>query len=131
MYAEAMRIKDSLATVGVNVECVGPSTLVDLFERQITALAFLTKQGDFNVVIVADPYSFEAGELVEEKKNGCYSYSFRNAASSSSTSSLLPKGSLGESCYSKLYFVKRKNELFVVSSDFLATRLRSLPGTTE
>src|SRR3954463_847517 len=70
MYAEAMRIKDSLATVGVTVECIGHSKLVDIFEQQITALSFLTKQGDFDVVIVSEPYSFEATEVVEEKQNG-------------------------------------------------------------
>jgi hypothetical protein len=77
VYADAMTVERTLSKNGYTVQCVHPSTMARFFEGQKGAALFRTTSGDFEVLFLPKPYTFDALDILEERKGNRYIYSFR------------------------------------------------------
>jgi hypothetical protein len=120
VYADAISVKNALTKAGVNVECVTPSTMVDMFEHQTGAAFFRTTAGFFELLVLDKPYDFDALEVIE---NGSV-YSFRGGPARVENN---PIRSPFQFPYG-WQFIKRQNQLLACKDTKLAARLKVIIG---
>jgi hypothetical protein len=77
VYADAMTVERTLTKNGHTVECVLSSKMASFFDGQKGAALFRTPSGDFEVLFLPRPYTFDALDILEERKGNRYIYSFR------------------------------------------------------
>ena len=113
-YPDAAELALSLAAYGIVVKCTARS----VFERFVPgtkgAALYLTDHGDFDVVFLPKPQTFDAFEIIERQKYGGYEYSFCGNPHNKSRMSGRKQ---------RTYFFKRLNQLFIVWDEQTATSL--------
>jgi hypothetical protein len=112
-YPEAAELARILSDHNFVVKCICLSKLDGFVPGTKGAALYLTDQGDFDVVFLPKPQTFEAFEIIERHRYGGYEYSFRGSP---------PKKNrmLGPR---RTYFFKDSNQLFIVWDMQTATRL--------
>jgi hypothetical protein len=119
VYHDAMTLAGTLRKHGISTKCVLGSTLEGSFVGQEGAATYRTDHGDFEVLFLAQPKTFDRLSVKEWRDGYGFSYSFNGP----------PKpwpANLIESSF-PIYFIKDRNMLFVVQNNTkLATTLRTL-----
>src|SRR5215469_10495705 len=77
VYVDAMELARNLIDHRFIINCVAASKLGHLFDDQEGAALYRTDQGDFDVLFLPKPETFDAVQVVEEKQGNTYIYSFR------------------------------------------------------
>jgi len=116
-YRDAMALAQTLIRHRFVVTCVSPSTMNDTFEGQDGAAVYRTNQGDFEVLFLTRPQSFNKLRVIEHHDGQGYRYSFAGP----------PEpwpANLIDSAF-PLYFVKHGSELIVAQDQQLAARVQS------
>src|SRR5690348_8832142 len=114
-YVDAMDLARSLIDHGFIINCVQASKWRNLFAGQEGAALYRTEQGDFDVLFLPTPETFDAVQVVEQKQGGLYRYSFRGTPDSR-----------GRMEGQKTHFIRAANLLFLVWGDAdLAARLEA------
>lgn len=116
VYADAMSVERTLTQNGYIVECVLPSKMASFFDELKGAALFRTTGGDFEVLFLPKPYSFDHLDILEERQGNRYLYSFRGKPHFEARV---------DSAY-RQYFVKRSTKLFIVFNRELAARLNAV-----
>lgn len=106
VYVDAMDLARNLVDHGFIVNCVQASKWGNLFDGQEGAALYCTDQGNFHVLFLPKPETFDAVQVVEQKQGDRYHYSFRGTPHSS-----------GRWEGQKTDFIRAANLLFVVGSD--------------
>jgi hypothetical protein len=105
VYVDAMDLARNLIDHGFIVNCVQASKWGHLFDDQEGAALYRTEQGNFHVLFLPKPETFDAIQVVEQKQGDLYLYSFRGTPHS--------PGRLE----GKTDFIRSANLLFIVGSD--------------
>jgi hypothetical protein len=112
-YPDATGLALTLTEYGFKVKCIALSLLEGFVPGAKGAALYLTDHGDFDVVFLPKPQTFEAFEIIERQKYGGYEYSFRGNPRK--------KGRMGGT--QRTYFFKHSNQLFIVWDKQAATSL--------
>jgi len=107
VYVDAMELARNLIDQGFIFKCVLGSKMQNLFEGQKGAAFYRTDQGSFDVVFLPKEETFDAVQVVEQRQDNLYAYSFRGIPHS--------PGRMESS--KKTYFIKWANLLFLLWSD--------------
>lgn len=100
-YADAMELAKTLIRHGISVRCVLLSKEARMFEGQLGAAFFRSDIGNFEVLFLPRPKTWDQLEVVEQREHGGYTrYHFRG----------IPKYS-GTWEGKSVYFVKHGNQL--------------------
>jgi hypothetical protein len=110
-YPDAMDLTRTLSGSGFVVQCIARSKFEGI-QGTMGAALYLTNRGDFDVVFLPKPQTFDALKIVERHRNGEYIYSFRGNPRPASRME-------GK----KAYFFKQSNKLFIAWDKQTATRL--------
>ncbi len=106
VYVDAMDLARNLIDHGFIVNCVQASKWGHLFDDQVGAALYRTEQGNFHVLFLPKPETFDAIQVVEQRQGDLYLYSFRGTPHS-------PGRWEGE----KTDFIRAENLLLFVGSD--------------
>ena len=106
VYVDAMELARNLIDHRFIINCVAASKLGHLFDDQEGAALYSTDQGDFDVLFLPKPETFDAIQVVEERQGNTYLYSFRGSPYS-------PGRLEGK----RTEFIRSRNLLFIVWSD--------------
>jgi hypothetical protein len=106
VYVDAMDLARNLIDHGFIVNCVQASKWGHLFDDQEGAALYRTEQGNFHVLFLPKPETFDAIQVVEQRQGDLYHYSFRGTPHSS-----------GRWEGEKTDFIRAANLLFLVGSD--------------
>ncbi|HVZ16175.1 MAG TPA: hypothetical protein VG897_03605 [Terriglobales bacterium] len=116
VFSEAKHLEYQLTGSGLRVECLLNSKMESFFAGERGAALFRTTAGDFEVLFLAGGRSFDSLVIHKYETSGRYVYSFEGTPrAQSSIDSSIPT-----------YFVKRGNQLFIVTSAKLAENLGHL-----
>jgi hypothetical protein len=74
-YTQAMKLKTDLKRQGIDVICVLPSKLANMFPGQLGAAFYRTSVGVIDVMFMPESVEFRV-RVVETKKDGRYLYTF-------------------------------------------------------
>jgi hypothetical protein len=107
VYVDAMDLARNLIDQGFIVKCVLGSKMQNLFEGQKGAAFYRTDQGSFDVVFLPKAETFDAVQVVEQRQDNLYVYSFRG----------IPHSPGRMEGGKKTYFIKSANLLFLLWSD--------------
>ncbi|SRR6266851_2418887 len=115
-YLDAAELARILSDHNFVVRCICLSLLDGFVPGTKGAALYLTDHGDFDVVFLPKPQTFDAFEIIERHKYGGYEYSFRGSP---------PKKGrmLGPR---RTHFFKRSNQLFITWDEQTATSLAEL-----
>jgi hypothetical protein len=116
VYDDALSVERALTRNGYTVECVLPSKMASFFDELKGAALFRTTSGDFEVLFLPKPYSFEHLDILEKRQGNRYLYSFRGK----------PHFEARVDSSDRQYFVKRSTKLFIVFNAELAARLTAV-----
>jgi len=101
------------------VKCILYSTMHGMFEGMSGDALYRTDRGDFVILFLPKPQSFEALEIIEKSEGGRYIYSFRGSPR--------PRPANRIDSSRRNYFIKQSNRLFVIWGDSqLAESLRKV-----
>jgi hypothetical protein len=105
VYAETVELTKELENRGYVVRCVLLSKMVTSFPEQLGAALYRTSRGDFEVLFLTKPRTFDSARLVEHEKNGFYTYSLQG----------IPPGNhtMHMQCGRRNFFAKHANRLFI------------------
>ena len=106
VYVDAMDLARNLIDHGFIVKCVQASKWGNLFVGQEGAALYRTDQGGFDVLFLPKAETFDAVQVVEQRRGNLYVYSFRGTPNS-------PGRLEGQ----KTDFIRSGNLLFLVWSD--------------
>jgi hypothetical protein len=106
VYVDAMELARNLIDHRFIVNCVQASKWGHLFDDQEGAALYRTDQGDFEVLFLPKPETFDAVQVVEERQDNTYRYSFRGT----------PR-SLTRVEGKRIEFIRSGNLLFLVWTD--------------
>lgn len=106
VYVDAMDLARNLIDHGFIVNCVQASKWGHLFDDQEGAALYRTEQGNFHVLFLPEPETFDAIQVVEQRQGDLYLYSFRGTPHS-------PGRLEGK----RTDFIRSGNLLFLVGSD--------------
>jgi hypothetical protein len=106
VYVDAMQLARNLIDHRFVVNCIQASKWTHLFDGQEGAALYRTDQGDFDVLFLTKPETFDAVQVVEESYDNTYIYSFRGTPHS-------PARVEGK----RTEFMRAGNLLFVLWSD--------------
>jgi hypothetical protein len=100
-YADAMELAKTLTRHAISVRCVLLSKKAQMFEGQLGAAFFQSDIGNFEVLLLPRPKTWDQLEIVEQREHGGYTrYHFRGIPKYSGTWEGKPA-----------YFVKHGNQL--------------------
>jgi hypothetical protein len=105
-YPDAIALSETLSTYGISVKCILTSTMNGTFDGQNGAATYRTDHGDFEVLFLPQPKSFDRLKVIERRHGERYSYRFKGP----------PQpwpANLIDSAF-RIYFIKNRNVLFVV-----------------
>jgi len=105
VYAETVELTKELENRGYVVRCVLRSKMATSFPEQLGAALYRTSRGDFEVLFLTKPRTFDSVRLVEREKNGFYTYSLQG----------IPPGNhtMYSQCARRNFFAKHANRLFI------------------
>jgi len=109
IYRDAMALSRVLSINGVLVNCVMNSTTEGMFEGESGAATYRSDHGNFEVVFLYQPGTFDRLKILEQRNGERFSYRFKGP----------PQpwpANLIDSAY-RIYFIKNRNMLFVVDKD--------------
>jgi len=106
VFVDAMELARNLIDHRFIINCVAASKWGHLFDDQEGAALYSTDQGDFDVLFLPKPETFDAIQVVEERQGNTYLYSFRGTPHS-------PGRLEGK----RTEFIRSGNLLFIVWSD--------------
>jgi len=121
-YSSAVLLRQDLSHQAFDVQCVLPSKWVGMCGNPQrgngnAAALFRTDRGDFEVLFLPEPFVFDHVTAKEEKHGNYYHYSFSGNPQCGSLEG--PR---------RIYFVKRRNKMFIVFGDAeLAAALSNVP----
>lgn len=118
VYVDAMDLARNLIDQGFIVKCVLGPKMQNLFDGQKGAALYSTDQGSFDVVFLPKAEAFDAVQVIEQKQNTMYVYSFRGTPHSSTRME-------GR----KTYFVTSGNLLFLADDADLAASIQAAAGS--
>ena len=75
-YVDALELAQTLRNRGFTVKCVLRSKMEGTFEGMEGAALYRTDRGDFEALFLPKPQTFAGLIVIEEQKNGRYTYSF-------------------------------------------------------
>jgi hypothetical protein len=116
-YSDAMALRESLSKHGIAVQCVLLSKMDGTFEGQMGAALYRTDRGDFEVLFLPPPNTFQLLKVVERQDGERYTYSFNGPPKP------WPANRIDSA--QRIYFIKHKNMLFVLSDKQLAATLEN------
>jgi hypothetical protein len=105
-YPYAIALSETLSTYGISVKCILTSTMNFTFDGQDGAATYRTAHGDFEVLFLPQPQTFDRLKVFERRHGARYSYRFKGP----------PQpwpANLIESAF-RIYFIRNRNVLFVV-----------------
>jgi len=107
-YAETVELTKELKNRGYVVRCVLLSKMVTSFPEQLGAALYRTSRGDFEVLFLTKPRTFNSVRLIEHQQSGgyvAYVYSLQG----------IPPGNhtMGMQCGRRNFFAKHANRLFI------------------
>jgi hypothetical protein len=105
-YPEAIALSETLRKYGISVKCILMSKMDGTFDGQDGAALYRTDHGDFEVLFLPQPKTFDHLKVIELRKGKRYSYRFKGP----------PQpwpANLIDSAF-RIYFIKNRNMLFVV-----------------
>jgi hypothetical protein len=118
-YRDAIALSATLTKYGISVKCVLMSKMDGTFDGQDGSALYRTDHGDFDVLFLPQPKTFDQLTVIEQQEGWRYSYRFKGP----------PQpwpANLIDSAY-RIYFIKNQNMLFVVDHNKeLATNLAKL-----
>ena len=116
-FSAAEELSTALVKSGFFIQCIAPSRRTGMFDGQVGAALFSTRQGTFEALFVPGTHTFDALQIVERRERARYRYSFggqpRHAPAKTMDSSR------------PLYFFKQANWLLVASDKETAARLEA------
>jgi hypothetical protein len=112
-YPDATELALTLTGYGFIVKCIARSKWDDFVPGAKGAALYLTDHGDFDVVFLPKPLTFDGLDVVERQKNGEYEYSFRGS----------PRPASRMAGRKRTYFFKHSNQLFMAWDLRTATNL--------
>ncbi len=112
-YPDATELAQTLSGDGFVVQCITRSKFEGIQGAKGAAL-YRTNLGDFDVVFLPKPQTFETLRVIERHENGGYIYSFRGSPR--------PAGLMAGG-HRRTYFLKHSNKLFIVWDKEAALRL--------
>jgi hypothetical protein len=112
-FDDSLKLATTLRSHGFIVKCILQSKMVDTFEGQRGAAVFKTDHGDFDVLFLPMPETFDSLELTERRENRRFLYSFQGRPQPTSPQPI-------DSAY-PIYFEKHENQLFMTSQRELPT----------
>jgi uncharacterized protein YkuJ len=114
-YEQAMNLKKNFERQGIEVICVLPSKLVNLFEGQLGAAFYRTSVGIVDVMFMPKSVDFQV-RVVETKEDGRYLYTFEGKphANSPVWDSNRPS-----------YFIQVHNVMFTTDDGRVAQKLKT------
>jgi len=114
-YEQAMKLKANLERQGIEVICVLPSKLVNMFEGQLGAAFYRTSVGILDVMFMPASVDFQI-RVVETKKDGRYLYTFEGT----------PRAITGLwDANRPSYFIQVHNVMFTTDDQRAAQKLKS------
>jgi hypothetical protein len=114
-YSDALDLAQALSHSGFVVQCITRSKQESISETKGAAL-YITNRGDFDVVFLPKPHTFNALRIIERHKNGEYIYLFRGS----------PRPATRMEGSKKVYFFKQSNKLFIAWDEQTATSLAEI-----
>ena len=108
-YPEAMALSKTLSRHGISVKCILLSTMENTFDGQDGAALYRTDNGDFEVLFLPQPKTFDRLKVIERRDGKRHSYRFQGP----------PQpwvANLIDSSF-RIYFIKNRNMLFVVENN--------------
>jgi hypothetical protein len=112
-YRDATELARTLIGSGFIVKCITRSTFEGISGEKGAAL-YLTNYGDFDVIFLPRPQTFDALKVIERHKEWGYEYMFRGSPRPASRMSGRQQ---------RTYFLKHSNQLFIVWDKQTATSL--------
>jgi hypothetical protein len=118
-YPEAIALSQTLSKHGILVKCVLLSKMENTFDGQDGAALYRTDNGDFEVLFLPQPKTFDRLNVIERQDGARYSYRFKGPPQP------WPANLIDSSF--RIYFIKNRNMLFVVENNKqLAAKLGKL-----
>ena|SRR5579872_2325891 len=115
-YAQAMELKTNLEGQGIEVICVLPSKVVNMFEGQSRAAFYRTSVGVIDVMFMPASVDFRI-RVVETRKDGRYLYTFKGK----------PRANTRVwDANRPYYFIQVHNAMFATDDEKASQRLVSL-----
>jgi hypothetical protein len=108
-YPDATALSQVLSKHRITVKCILRSTMDGTFDEQEGAAVYRTDHGDFEVVFLPKPKTFDRLKVIERRNRKQYSYRFKGP----------PQpwpANLIESAF-PIYFIKDRNVLLVVQGN--------------
>jgi len=109
VYPEAIALSQTLSKHGVSVKCILLSIMEGTFDGQDRAALYRTDNGDFGVLFLPEPRTFDRLKVIERQDGERYSYRFKGP----------PRpwpANLIDSSF-RMYFIEMRNLLFVVENN--------------
>jgi hypothetical protein len=114
-YPDAIALSDTLKKYGISVKCILTSKMEGMFEGRQDAALYRTDQGEFDVLFLPQPKTFDQLRVIERQDGQRYLYSFQGPPQPWSAN-------LIDSAF-PMYFVKHENTLLVLQDKQLAATL--------
>jgi hypothetical protein len=108
-YTDAIALSETLSKYGISVKCILMSKMDGTFDGQDGAALYRTDHGDFEVLFLPQPKTFDRLRVIERRDGERYSYRFKGP----------PQpwpANLIDSAF-RIYFIKNGNRLFVVDQN--------------
>ena len=119
VYSDAKELALTLSGYGFIVKCIARSKWDDFVPGAKGAALYLTDHGDFDVVFLPKPLTFDGLDVIERQTNGEYEYSFRGS----------PRPASRMAGRKRTYFFKHSNQLFMAWNLRTATNLARVLGS--
>jgi hypothetical protein len=113
VYPAAVALSNDLQKSGIAVRCILASKMDNFFEGLQGAALYRTEQGDFEALFLPREKTFSSLTISEEQSGRQYVYHFTGT----------PAAATHIEAAHRLYFVKRRNILFLLSDKTSAARL--------
>jgi hypothetical protein len=124
-YPDAIALSETLSTYGISVKCILTSTMNFTFDGQNGAATYRTDHGNFEVLFLPQPKTFDRLKVIERRHGERYSYRFKgppqpwpaNLIESVALLVVEPLPAelvLQPKTAFRIYFIKNRNVLFVV-----------------
>jgi hypothetical protein len=105
-YPDAMALSETLSRHGIPVKCILLSEMDGTFDGLSGAAIYRTDSGDFDVLFLPQPKTFDQLKIIEQQDGQRYTYSFKGPPEPWPANRI-------DSAY-RTYFINNQNMLFVL-----------------